>query len=229
MSSLSLKNYDEHLESSSGSDFCEEEFLAYQSSEPQSLKRNQKCKPKKGGDNFYSKVKVRKEDKEKTNHSLGDDTDGGVSKPCKVEKNVNSKNIMQLQQNVIDLTKRCKKLGIHVGDPDTNEKDSRYNYNEIDSSEEEEVEDKCASGDSKNTPSQHDAGHSHKKLKKQRVGGGTGNTKCHKKNSKKEQVKALGNMTQFLEKLLAEHQNQEHRKERGRTCLVKNKRSDEDK
>ena len=206
MSAPSIKKYHDNFESSSGSDFCEEEYLAYQSLKPEGQKRNQKCKQNKGGSNFYSKIKVKNE--EKINLSFDYEPGSRVSKSDRAEKNINSKNIRQLEQNVIELSEKCKKLGIYVGDPDTQEEGSKLNDNETDGSE-EELTDTSKPIDTITTPYQGDVASSHKKFKKQRVGGGTGNTKCHKKNSKKHQTVVLEKMVQHLEKLLEDHKKKQ--------------------
>ena len=59
------------------------------------------------------------------------------------------------------------------------------------------------------------------KTHKQRVGGGTGNTKCHKKNSKKQHMMFLRKMVQHLEKLLKEYQTEEMKNKREGTRFDK--------
>ena len=125
----SLHNNDDNIESSSGSELCEEEFLAYQRLNPERRKRNQGSKSNKGENNFYSKIRVKNDGKDKSNHALDCESDSGVSKSNKAGKNVNSKNIRLLQETIIELTERCKKLGIYVGDPDTKEQNSKLNDN----------------------------------------------------------------------------------------------------
>ena len=217
----SFHNNDDDIESSSGSELCEEEFLAYQTLKPESRKRNQRSKINKRDNNFYSKIRVKKDGKDKSNYALDSESDGGGPNSNKAQKNVNSKNIRQLEETVIELTERCKKLGIYVGDPATKEQSSKENDNEKDSTEDED--NKSNPNDNSITTNQCVAVYCHAKFSKQRVGSGTGNTKCHKKNSKKQQMVALGNMVQHLEKLLDEHQNQHPDKKQGGKRSSQNK------
>lgn len=196
MSSSSLKHYDEHLESSSGSELCDEDFLACQNSEPETRSRHQGRKSNKAGKNFYNKIK---ENREKTDDIIS----------LKTEKKDNTKNIKVLQQNVIKLTEECKKLGIYIGELDT--KEESFDFRATDDLE-EEVSHKSKFEDTKNPGDKQSS--SHTKFNKQRVGGGTGNTKCHKKNAKKQQMIVLQKSVQHLETLLQEHQTQEKKNKR---------------
>lgn len=223
----SLHNNDDKIESSSGSEFCEEEYLAYQRLEPERRKRNQGTKSNKGENNFYNKIRVKNDGKDKSNHDLDCEIDSGVSKSNKAGKNVNSKNIRLLQETVIELTERCKKLGIYVGYPDTKEQNSKFIDNEEDSSD--DADHNIYPNDTGITPNQSDAAYSHAKFNKQRVGGGTGNTKCHKKNSKNQQMVGLGNMVQHLERLLEKHQNQQQDKKQEGKRSSHNRRHNCDK
>ena len=222
--SSTLKDYDDKSEkTSSESEFSEEELSTYQKLEPQKLKRNQRGKE---GSNFYNKIKVRNNRKKDANNEPEEGFDDGASNFCKTEKNINSKKVKLLQQRVIDLTEKCKKLGIFIGEPYTGEEKSKSNNKEISSSEDEN--DKIKPGDSKSPAFPIETKRSQTKFKKQRVGSGTGNTKCHKKNSKKQQVIDLENMQQHLEKLVQEHLNQEQTKERGEPYSSMNKRYNTD-
>ena len=216
MSFSSSKHNNEDLESSSGSEFCEDDFLACQNSEQESRSRSQKVKSKKGGKNFYNKIKERNENSEKADDDIGRRTTADKAPfAFQTEKNVNTKNIKVLQQNVIKLTEECKKLGIYVGELDSNEETLKFS--EPDSSEEGKIHRENKLEDIKNQP----PSSLHTKFHKQRVGGGTGNTKCYKKNSKKQHMMFLRKMVQHLEKLLKEYQTEEMKNKREGTRFDK--------
>ena len=182
----------EFMETSSES---EEDGDVFKNNEFQCTIQNQinNSKIKKEKKNFYKKLKEeRVTSKEENNLS-----------------NVNSMNILQLQQKVAELTKECRRLDIYVDD-------SMVLVHVEEAEEEEGKQSEIRQADDINKNNVKDDTtdavkllKSHKKLQQQRVGGGTGNTKCHKKYIKKEQMARLSNTIKNLEHLLQDYHDQE--------------------
>ena len=159
--------------------------------------KNDEIKKNKGKKNFYNKLKEGRrgtETSEAENHL----------------SNVSSMNIIQLQQKVEELTKECKRLDIYVRDSavlgQVGEEEKRQSEMEQEAEvNKNEVKDNTTDGVKLLK--------SHKKFQHQRGGGGTGNTKCHKKHIKKDQMVLLSNTIQHLEQLLQDHYDKEKNNE----------------
>ena len=200
----------EFLETSSESEEVDD-FLENNEFQNGIQKQNDEGKITKGPTNFYKKIK--------------EGSSGTATSKAETRlSNVNSMNILQLQQKVEELTEECKIFDIYVGDSavlgKVGEKEKKQSEMEqVAEISKNDVEDNMTDGVKLSK--------SHKKFQHQRVGGGTGNTKCHKKHNKKEQMALLSNTVQHLEHLLQDHHDKEKKNETNMIIpsIVKRKRT----
>ena len=202
MSSSSVRHFEEFDGTSSESDECEDLKVIFNgdSNRGEVEKGGKETNPNKGNGNFYKKLKERRDDIEKP-------------KGEKTFMNVNSRNVIALQRKVRELTEECKRLGIYVGEPEVILKINKPGKKINENIEGEEASDKIEIDDEKDTATELNPMKPHMKFEHQRVGSGTGNTKSHKKNIKKEQITLLSDMVLHLEQLLEDHHHHQMQNE----------------